>query len=135
MATQVFVNLPTTDLARSRAFFSGLGWRIEPQFSDDNAICVVVSDTIYLMVLTRDFFQTFTDKPIADPAVSVQVETALSRDSRTDVDALVDAAVTGGGSEPRPPQDLGFMYSRSFEDPDGNLFSAVHMDPAALPEQ
>ena len=135
MATQVFVNLPTTDLARSRAFFDGLGWRIEPQFSDDNAICVVVSDTIYLMVLTREFFQTFTDKPIADPAVSVQVETALSRDSRDEVDALVDAAVTAGGSEPRSPQDLGFMYSRSFEDPDGNLFSAVHMDPDALPEQ
>lgn len=132
MARMIFVNLPTSDLERSRAFFTGLGWQINPQFSDENAICVVVSDTIYLMVLTRDFFQTFTDKPIADPQTSLQVECSFSADSREDVDALAEKALAAGGSEPRPAQDLGFMYSRTFLDPDGNQFGAVYMDPSAM---
>lgn len=132
MARMIFVNLPTSDLERSRAFFTGLGWQINPQFSDENAICVVVSDTIYLMVLTRDFFQTFTDKPIADPQTSLQVECSFSADSREEVDALAEKALAAGGSEPRPAQDLGFMYSRTFLDPDGNQFGAVCMDPSAM---
>lgn len=132
MPTQIFVNLPTTDLERARAFFSGLGWLINPQFSDDNAICVVITDSIYLMVLRREFFQTFTDKPIVDPHVSAQVGVALSQDSREAVDALAEAALAAGGTEPRPAEDLGFMYSRDFEDPDGNQFSAFYMDPSQL---
>ncbi|WP_454778237.1 VOC family protein [Georgenia muralis] len=131
MATELFVNLPTTDLERAKAFYTGLGWRINENFTDENAACVVIDEHLYLMVLTRDFFATFTDKPIADPRTSLQVETAFSRDSREDVDAILDRALAAGGAEPRPPQDYGFMYARDFEDPDGNLFSALWMHPMA----
>lgn len=131
MATQVFVNLPTTDLERAKAFYTGLGWKIEPNFTDDNAACIVIDVNVFLMVLTREFFATFTDKPIADPKTSLQVETALSSDSRAAVDALAERALAAGGREPRDAQDMGFMYSRSFEDPDGNLFRTLWMDPVA----
>lgn len=131
MATQVFINLPTRDLDRSKAFFEGLGWRIEPNFTDLNGACVVIDESIYLMMLTYDFFATFTDKPIMDPATQLQVQTALSRESRDEVDALLEKALASGGKEPRPPQDMGFMYSRDFEDPDGNWFSILWMDPKA----
>ena len=131
MATQVFVNLPTTDLERAKAFYTGLGWKIEPNFTDDNAACIVIDVNVFLMVLTREFFATFTDKPIADPKTSLQVQTALSSDSRAAVDALAERALAAGGREPRDAQDIGFMYSRSFEDPDGNLFSTLWMDPVA----
>lgn len=131
MSTQVFVNLPTSDLDRSKSFYEGLGWRIEPNFTDENAACVVVDENIFLMVLTRDFFATFTDKPIIDPATHLQVQTALSCDSRDDVDAMLEKALAAGGKEPRPAQDMGFMYSRDFEDPDGNWFSILWMDPKA----
>ena len=131
MPTQVFINLPTSDLDRSKAFFEGVGWRIEPNFTDQNAACVVVDEGIFLMILTKTFYETFTDKPIVDPATAIQVQTALSRDSREDVDAIMEKALASGGAEPRPAQEYGFMYSRDFEDPDGNLFSAVWMDPKA----
>lgn len=131
MPTQVFINLPTADLDRSKAFFEGVGWRIEPNFTDQNAACVVVDEGIFLMILTTKFYETFTDKPIVDPAKAIQVQTALSRDSREEVDALMEKALASGGAEPRPAQEYGFMYSRDFEDPDGNLFSAVWMDPKA----
>lgn len=131
MTTQIFVNLPTSDLDRSKAFFEGIGWTIEPNFTDDNAACVVIDENAYLMVLTREYFATFTDKPIADPSATLQVETAFSRDSREEVDAILERALEAGGSEPRPAQDYGFMYARDFEDPDGNLFSALWMDPTA----
>ena len=131
MVTSIFVNLPTSDLERSKAFYSGLGWGINPLFSDENAACVVIDENLYLMVLTRDFFSSFTDKPIVDPKTALQVETAFSRDSRADVDAILEKAVAAGGTEHREPQDYGFMYARDFEDPDGNLFSALWMDPVA----
>lgn len=131
MTTNVFVNLPTSDLDRAKAFYSGLGWRIEPNFTDQNAACIVIDENVFLMMLTRDFFATFTDKPIADPHTSAQVETALSRDSREEVDALLEKVLAAGGAEPRPAQDYGFMYARDFEDPDGNHFSALYMDPKA----
>jgi hypothetical protein len=131
MTTSIFVNLPTTDLERSKAFFAELGWEINPNFTDENAACVVIDENLYLMVLTREFFSTFTDKPIADPHATLQVETAFSRDSREEVDALLDKAIAAGGTEHRETQDYGFMYARDFEDPDGNLFSALWMDPLA----
>ena len=131
MATQVFVNLPTADLDRSKAFFEGIGWQIQPNFTDENAACIHVDENIYLMVLTAPFYATFTDKTIVDPATHLQVQTALSRESREEVDAMLEKALASGGSEPRPAQDFGFMYSRDFEDPDGNLFSALWMDPKA----
>ena len=131
MATSVFVNIPTNDLERAKAFFSGIGWKINPLFTDENATCVVISDTIYLMVLTREFFATFTDKPIVDPATALQVETAISVDSREEVDAFIGKVTAAGGTEHREAQDYGFMYARDFEDPDGNLFSVLWMDPIA----
>ena len=131
MATEIFVNLPTSDLERSKAFFTGLGWQINPNFTDENAACIVIDEHLYLMILTREFFATFTDKPIADPRTTLQVETAFSRDSRAEVDAILERAVAAGGTAHRGPQDYGFMYARDFEDPDGNLFSALWMDPVA----
>jgi predicted lactoylglutathione lyase len=91
----------------------------------------VIDERLYLMILTRDFFATFTDKPIADPSTSLQVETAFSRDSREAVDEILEKAIAAGGTEHRTAQDYGFMYARDFEDPDGNLFSALWMDPVA----
>lgn len=131
MATNIFVNLPSSDLDRSKAFFEAVGWAIEPNFTDENAACVVIDENAYLMVLTRDYFATFTDKPIADPRATLQVETAFGVGSREEVDAILGRVLAAGGSEPRPAQDLGFMYSRNFEDPDGNLFSSLWMAPAA----
>ncbi|WP_111720931.1 VOC family protein [Homoserinimonas sp. OAct 916] len=131
MATQIFVNLPTTDLERSKKFFTGLGWTINPNFTDENAACVVIDENVFLMVLTREFFATFTDKPIGDPHTSVQVQTSLSRESRAEVDALLEKALAAGAAEPREPQDYGFMYSRDFVDPDGNEFGVLWMDALA----
>lgn len=131
MSTDIFVNLPTNDLERAKAFYEGLGWTINPLFTDENAACVIIDEGVYLMILTRDFFATFTDKPIVDPAAASQVQVALSRDSRDAVDALLDKALAAGGSEPKPAQDYGFMYSRDFDDPDGNSFGAIWMDPVA----
>jgi predicted lactoylglutathione lyase len=131
MVTEIFINLPTSDLDRSKAFYSGLGWTINENFTDENAACVIVDERIYLMVLTREYLATFTDKPIVDPATALQTQTGLSRDSREQVDALVEKALGAGGSEAGEAQDYGFMYARDFEDPDGNHFSAIWMDPVA----
>jgi predicted lactoylglutathione lyase len=131
MPTDVFVNLPTSDLSRSKAFFEAIGWSINPLFTDENAACIVIDDHVYLMVLTNEFFATFTDKPIVDPHTSLQVETAFSRTSREAVDEILEKALAAGGKEHREAQDYGFMYARDFEDPDGNLFSALYMDPVA----
>lgn len=131
MPTEIFVNLTTTDLPRAKAFYPALGWKLNPLFTDDNAACVVIDEHIYLMVLTREFFGTFTEKSIPDPRAFSQVQTAISAGSRAGVDALVEKAVAAGGKEPKAAQDLGFMYSRDFEDPDGNEFSVLWMDPKA----
>lgn len=104
MATSSFVNIPTSNLDRSKAFFEGIGWCIEPNFTDENAACVQIDDAIYLMVLTRDFFATFTDKPIVDPATAVQAEIALSMDSREAVDRMIATAVAAEqGPQPAEP--------------------------------
>lgn len=131
MPTNIFVNIPTDDLERSKAFYTALGADINPLFTDDNAACVVWSDTVYFMVLTREYFATFTDKTIADAKTTALVQVALSRDSREDVDRAAEAGVAAGGSEPREAQDYGFMYSRDLDDPDGNSLSFLWMDPVA----
>ncbi|MBN9154098.1 MAG: glyoxalase [Microbacterium sp.] len=131
MATNIFVNLPTNDLERSKAFYTALGAGINPLFTDENAACIVWDDNVYFMVLTRDYFATFTDKQVADATTSAQVLVALSRDSREDVDRIVEAGLSAGGTEPRPATDLGFMYNRDLEDPDGNVLEFLYMDPAA----
>jgi predicted lactoylglutathione lyase len=131
VVTNVFVNLPTSDVERAKKFYSGLGWEINPLFSEDNSACVVIDEHLFLMILSREFFGTFTDKPIVDPGTALQVEIAFSRESRAGVDAILEKVVTAGGREHRGAQDYGFMYARGFEDPDGNLFSALWMDPVA----
>ena len=132
MSTNIFVNLPSSDLERSKAFYTSLGFTINPAFTDENAACVVLSDTIYFMVLTREYLSTFTDKQIIDPKTQAQVSIALSRDSREDVDDVITKGLAAGGSEPRPAQDYGFMYSRDLDDPDGNNLSFLFMEPAAV---
>ncbi len=132
MPQMIFVNLPITDLARSRAFYEGLGWTINEKFSDAGGACVVVSDTIYLMILTHEKFAGFATKPLASPATTTAVMTAFSADSRAAVDAMAEAALKHGGAEDKPALDMGFMYGRTFQDPDGNVLEAFWMDPAAV---
>jgi len=133
MAKKIFINLPVTDLERSKRFYEAIGARNEPKFTDDSAAMMVLSETIHVMLLKHDFYSTFTCKPIADARQSSQVLLALSADSAADVDALVEKASSAGGlKDPGPKQDMGgMMYERSFEDPDGHHWEAVWMDPKA----
>ncbi|MFF7643281.1 VOC family protein [Streptomyces canus] len=128
----IFVNLPVNDLDASKKFFTELGYSINPQFSDDNAASVVISDTIVAMLLTKPFYATFTKKEIADATKTSEVLVALSAESRAKVDELVDKALAVGGSPSGETQDHGFMYGRSFDDPDGHTWEVVWMDPAAV---
>ena len=132
MSQLIFVNLPVTDVARSRKFYEALGYTINEQFSDPTAACVVVSDTIFFMILNHERFQGFASKPLADPAKGTAVMIALSQDSKAAVDAMTETALKAGGSEPKAAQDMGFMYTRTFHDPDGNVFEPLWMDPAAV---
>ncbi|WP_243077239.1 VOC family protein [Microbacterium sp. SS28] len=131
MSTKIFVNIRTSDLERSKAFYSALGATLNPAFTDDNAACIVWSDDVYFMAVTHDHFATFTDKQPVDPRTHAQVLIALSRDSREEVDSIIEAGVAAGGSEPTAPSDYGFMYSRDLEDPDGNGVEFFYMDPQA----
>lgn len=127
MSRKIFVNLPVTDLKRSMAFFEALGFRHEPQFTNEQAACIVISAEIYTMLLTHPFFAGFTGKPIADARQTTEALLCLSCESQQEVDELVRKAVAAGGSAPRAAQDHGFMYSHGFEDPDGHIWELVHM--------
>ena len=130
--TALFVSLPVTDLERATAFYTAVGATINPPFTDHNAACMIIEeDHSYLMLVTRDFFQTFTDLPLGDPAVNPSVAIALFFDSREAVDATVADGLAAGGSEPRPASDYGFMYQRQLTDPDGNVLEFGWMDPVA----
>jgi uncharacterized protein len=132
MPKMIFVNLPVSDLARSTSFYEAIGATKNPQFSDDTASCMVVSDTIYVMLLTHDKFRQFTPKKIADAKNTCEVLNCLSADSRNDVDDIIGKAGGAGGSaDPSPKQDYGFMYGRSFEDPDGHIWEVMWMDVEA----
>ena len=131
MPKMIFVNLPVADLPRSRAFYEAIGFTNNPQFTNEAAAAMVWSDTIYVMLLTHDFWKTFTTKEIPDAHVSAQVALCVTFDSREEVDAITQAAGAAGGvADSSPPQDHGFMYQRSFEDPDGHAWEPVWMDPA-----
>ena len=136
MPRMIFLNLPVTDLSRSIAFYEAIGARREPKFSNDAAAMMVVSDTISVMLLTHDFYRTFTTKPIADAHASSAVLICLSADDTAAVDAMVaSAAGAGGKADPGPKQDMGgMMYGRSFEDPDGHHWEVMWMD-ASFAEQ
>lgn len=131
MTRMIFVNLPVADVAKSRVFYQALGFTINESFSDENAACVVISPQIYVMILRRDYFQTFCALPVGAPAVAVSQLCALSCESRAAVDAMTAAALAAGGGEPVAARDLGFMYNRSFTDLDGHVFEPFWMDPAA----
>ena len=135
MHKQIFVNLPVNDLPKSRAFFEALGMTINPQFSNDQAACVVISEGIYTMLLVKDFFKGFTGKPIADATRTTEALVCLSCESRAEVDAVVAKALKAGGTAPRPPQDHGFMYGHGFEDLDGHIWELMYMDTSAAPPQ
>jgi predicted lactoylglutathione lyase len=130
---QIYVNLPVRNVERSKAFFAGLGYSFNPEYSNESALCMVIGENIYAMLLAEPFFQTFTKKPIADARTSTEVLVCLSCESRAEVDTLVAKAVAAGGAAPNPPQDHGFMYGHGFEDPDGHVWELVYMDPNAAP--
>jgi len=133
VAQLIFINLPVADLPRSIAFYEAVGATRNPMFSDDTAACMVVSDVIHVMLLTHDKWRTFTDRAIPDAHASAQVMLCLSRDSREAVDAVTEkAAAAGGAIDPTPTQDYGFMYGRSYADPDGHIWEVMWMDPAAV---
>jgi predicted lactoylglutathione lyase len=135
MATQIFVNLPVKDLNKSKAFFENLGYSFNPQFTNEEGACLVISDTIFFMLLVEPFFKTFIKKEIADSRKTTEVILAISTESRQRVDEIVEKALTIGGTKSNDPQDYGWMYSRSFQDPDGHLWEILYTDPNATPPQ
>lgn len=133
MQPLIFINLPVRDLAASIAFYEALGFRRNPQFSDETAACIVVSDVIHVMLLTHAKFMQFSPRPISDAHASAQALFCLSAESRAAVDERVAQAIQAGGTaDPTPTQEFGFMYGRSYEDPDGHIWEVMWMDPAAF---
>ena len=132
MATKIFVNLPVKSLKRSVEFFTNLGFSFNPQFTDDTATCMIVSEDIFVMLLTEAKFKTFTPKEICDTTKSTEVLVCLSIESRENVDAMVRKAVAAGGMTYNEPQDHGFMYAHGFQDPDGHIWELVYMEASAV---
>jgi predicted lactoylglutathione lyase len=132
MGTKIFVNLPVKDLDKTKEFFAKLGFSFNPQFTDKNAACMVISEDIYAMLLVEQFFKTFTKKEIVDAKKSTEVLLALSAESKEKVDEMLSKALAAGAKEPRERQDQGFMYGRSLEDPDGHIWEIFWMDPKAI---
>lgn len=133
MARQLFVNLPVKDLKKSIEFFTRLGFTFNPQFTDDNATCMIIEENIFAMLLVEKYFRTFTPKEITDTKKQTEVLLALSCESREEVDKLVSKAVAAGGTTPTPAKDLGFMYQHAFDDLDGHTWEIFWMDPSAMP--
>lgn len=135
MATQIFFNLPVKDLRRSVDFFTALGFSFNPDYTDENATCMIVNENAYVMLLVETFFKTFTAKNIADSKDTAEAIIAYSVNSREAVDEAVKTALSSGGSPSGKPQDYGFMYNHSFQDPDGHLWEVMWMDPAGPPAE
>ncbi|WP_110587915.1 VOC family protein [Microbacterium suaedae] len=131
MATSVFVNLPVADLDRSKAFYTAIGAGLVPEFTDENAACLKWDENVFFMILKTGYFATFTDKPVLSPASGAQVITAISRDSKEEVDRTRSLVLANGGGENKPPQDYGFMSQVSMTDPDGHILEFMWMDPRA----
>jgi predicted lactoylglutathione lyase len=134
MSRKIFVNLAVKDLDRSIAFFENLGFSFDPRFTDETATCMVVSDEAFVMLLTEAKFSEFTKKPLVDATAQAEAIVALSAASREEVDELADRALGAGGSPANEPIELGFMYGRSFHDPDGHIWELFWMDMAAAEE-
>ncbi|OQP57706.1 extradiol dioxygenase [Niastella vici] len=133
MATKIFINLPVKDLDRSKAFFSGLGYSFNPQFTDDKAACMVVNEHIYIMMLVENYFKTFTKKEVGNAHLATEVLLALDAASREEVQQTIAKATELGGSIYAEPQDYGWMYQHSFADPDGHQWEIVYMDATNMP--
>ena len=133
MATKIFISLPVKDLERSKAFFSGLGYSFNPQFTDDKAACMVISEHIYVMMLVESYFTTFTKKAVGDAHQATEVLLALDAASREEVQQTITKAIELGGSIYSEPQDHGWMYQHSFADPDGHQWEIVYMDATNMP--
>ena len=132
MPTHIFVNMHVKDLAKSNALFEKLGYRFDPQFTDDNAACLVISDDIYAMLLTHARFQEFTPNTICDATKTSEVLIALSRENRQQIDDMVKNAVAAGGNTYADPKDYGFMYQHGFQDPDGHIWELFYMEPGVV---
>ena len=132
MATKIFVNLAVKDLKKSMEFFTKLDFTFNPQFTDETAACMLVSEDIFVMLLTQDKFKTFTPKPICDATKSTEVLVCLSSESRKKVDEMVRKAVAAGGTTYNEPQDHGFMYGHGFQDLDGHIWELFYMEPSAV---
>jgi uncharacterized protein len=128
----IFINLPVSDVAASQRFFGELGFAFDPKFTDASCACMVVSDQAYVMLLDRSRFSDFTTKPVADASAPTEAILCVSAESREDVDAFADKALGAGGSTANEPMDHGFMYGRSFNDPDGHLWEVMWMSPEAV---
>jgi uncharacterized protein len=135
MATKIFVNLPVKDLNRTVQFFTKLGFTFNPQFTDENATCMIIGEDIYVMLLIERFFKTFTKKEICDVAKDAEVIVALSAESREKVDQIMNRVLEAGGKESRDPQDHGWMYGRNFQDIDGHLWEIIYMNETALQKE
>jgi uncharacterized protein len=132
VATQIFVNLPVKDLNKAIEFFSKLDFKFNPQFTDENATCMIVGENIFVMLLVEKIFKTFTKKEICDTVKNTEVMVALSTDSKEKVDEMINKAIESGGNESREPQNHGWMYGRSFEDIDGHIWEIIYMDESAI---
>lgn len=132
MATKIFVNLPVTKLDRSIDFFTKLGFKFNAEFTDETATCMIVSEDIFVMLLTHEKFQTFTPKAICDATKSTEVLVCLSTESRKEVDEMVQGAIAAGGTTYNEPQDHGFMYAHGFQDLDGHIWELAYMEPSAV---
>ncbi len=135
MADMIFVNIPVRDLAASMSYYKALGFDHHPDCTDETAACIVISDAIFVMVLTHEKFLSFSPNPIPDPKSQTQALYALSRDSREAVDAIAEAGLKAGGRETRDAQDFGFMYSRAIADVDGHVWEYVWMDMSQMPSE
>lgn len=127
-----FLNIPVTDLERSKAFYGALDFRFDPKFTDQSCACLVISDQSYVMLLEQDRFADFLAKPMADVASTTGALICVSADDRAGVDAFADAALAAGGAPAKDAMDMGFMYGRSFLDPDGHHWEVMWMDPSAV---
>ncbi|PQP83331.1 glyoxalase/bleomycin resistance/extradiol dioxygenase family protein [Paenibacillus sp. PCH8] len=134
-AKQIFVNLPVQDLKKSVDFFTQVGFEFNPNFTDDSATCMIIGDNIYAMLLVEERFQSFISKKISNAADTTEVIVALSVDSREQVDTIAQAALDAGAKPYNEPQDHGFMYGRSFQDPDDHLWEVSYMDMSAFPSK
>jgi uncharacterized protein len=135
MATSIFVNLPVKNLRKTVEFFTKVGFSFNPQFTDENATCMVIGETIFVMLLVEKFFKTFISKEICDTSRDAEAIIALSLESREKVDQLMSKAIGAGGTEPRKAQDHGWMYGRNFQDIDGHLWEVFWMDESAIKKQ